>query len=111
MAMALTKPAVGDFLDSMTANDLELGFEQIEVESVSMLVGRKLSETIIRSELNIVIVSIRRDDGKIIFNPSGETKIENGDMLIAIGNAESLARLNALARGRAVVESERKVHT
>jgi len=47
-----------------------------------------------------VIVSIRRNSGEIIFNPSGETKIEGGDMLIAIGNAESLARLNTLARGR-----------
>lgn len=101
MAMALTKPAVGDFLDSVTANHLELGFEQLEVDSVSRLVGRKLSETVIRSELNIVVVSIRRNDGEIIFNPSGETKIESGDMLIAIGNAESLARLNAIAHGRA----------
>jgi voltage-gated potassium channel len=101
MAMALTKPAVGDFLDSVTANHLELGFEQLEVDGVSSLVGRKLSETVIRSELNIVVVSIRRNNGEIIFNPSGETRIESGDMLIAIGNAESLARLNALARGQA----------
>jgi len=101
MAMALTKPAVGDFLDSVTANDLELGFEQLEVDPVSSLVSRKLSESVIRSELNIVIVSIRRSNGEIIFNPSGETKIEGGDMLIAIGNEESLARLSALARGRA----------
>jgi len=101
MAMALTKPAVGDFLDSITANHLELCFEQLEVDPVSRLVGRKLSETVIRSELNIVVVSIRRNNGDIIFNPSGETKIESGDMLIAIGNAESLARLTALARGLA----------
>lgn len=101
MAMALTKPAVGDFLDSITANDLQLGFEQLEVDPASKLVDRKLSETIIRSELNIVIVSIRRNDGEIIFNPSGETRIEGADMLIAIGNEESLRRLNALARGRA----------
>ena len=101
MAMALTKPAVGDFLDSITANHLELGFEQLEVDPESTLVGRKLSESVIRSELNIVIVSIRRDDGEIIFNPSGETKIEGGDMLICIGNPESLARLSAIARGRA----------
>lgn len=100
MAMALTKPAVGDFLDSITANHLELGFEQLEVDPVSTLVGRKLSETVIRSELNIVIVSIRRSDGEIIFNPGGETKIEGGDMLIAIGNAESLVRLGALSSGR-----------
>ena len=112
MAMALTKPAVGDFLDSITANHLELGFEQLEVESVSPLVDRKLSETVIRSELNIVVVSIRRNSGEIIFNPSGETKIESGDMLIAIGNAESLARLNSLARGQATqpraIEAETK---
>ena len=112
MAMALTKPAVGDFLDSITANHLELGFEQLEVDSISVLVGRKLSETVIRSELNIVMVSIRRNNGEIIFNPSGETKIESGDMLIAIGNAESLVRLNALARGRATqpqaIEAETK---
>jgi len=98
MAMALTKPAVGDFLDSITANHLELGFEQLEVDPVSSLVGRKLSQSVIRSELNIVIVSIRRSDGKIIFNPSGETTIEGGDMLIAIGTPESLARLGTVAR-------------
>jgi voltage-gated potassium channel len=100
MAMALTKPAVGDFLDSVTANHLELGFEQLEVDPASRLVGRRLRESVIRSELNIVIVSIRRNDGEIIFNPSGETTIESGDMLIAIGNEESLARLSALARAR-----------
>jgi voltage-gated potassium channel len=105
MAMALTKPAVGDFLDSITANHLELGFEQLEVDAVSTLVGRKLSETVIRSELNIVVVSIRRNDGKIIFNPSGEARIEAGDMLIAIGSAESLKRLNALAYGRVTQET------
>src|SRR4030095_4468451 len=104
MAMALTKPAVGDFLDSVTANHLELGFEQLEVDPVSPLVDRKLSERVIRSEVNIVIVSIRRNDGRIIFNPSGETKIESGDMLIAIGNAESLTKLNAIARGRVTRE-------
>jgi voltage-gated potassium channel len=112
MAMALTKPAVGDFLDSITANHLELGFEQLEVEPVSVLVGKRLSETVIRSELNIVIVSVRRVSGEILFNPDGETRIENGDMLIAIGNAESLRRLNALAHGHTAhqktIEAEKR---
>ncbi|HKG79184.1 MAG TPA: TrkA C-terminal domain-containing protein, partial [Pyrinomonadaceae bacterium] len=104
MAMALTKPAVGDFLDSVTANDLDLGFEQLEIEHGSSLVGRKLSETVIRSELNIVIVSIRRSNGEVVFNPSGEARIQSGDMLIAIGHPESLVKLTALARGRAAAQ-------
>ena len=99
MAMALTKPAVGDFIDSVTANNLNLGFEQLEVEAASSLVGKKLSQTNIRSELDIVVVSIRRNDGQIVFNPSGDALIESGDILIAIGKSESLLKLNALARG------------
>ena len=99
MAMALTKPAVDDFIGSITANKLELAFEQLEVESDSALVGQKLSETNIRSELDIVVVSIRRSDGQILFNPSGEATIESGDILIAIGHAESLMKLTQMARG------------
>ncbi|MGH9872563.1 MAG: potassium channel family protein [Pyrinomonadaceae bacterium] len=99
MAMALTKPAVDDFLGSITANKLELAFEQLEVDAGSTLIGQKLSETNIRSELDIVVVSIRRSDGQILFNPSGEAMIQNGDILIAIGHAESLMKLAALAKG------------
>ena len=99
MAVALTKPAVGDFIDSVTANNLDLGFEQLEVDSTSPLAGRKLRDTTIRSEMNIVIVSIRRSNGQIVFNPRGDTTIEGGDMLIAIGEAEALMKLNGLTRG------------
>jgi len=100
--MALTKPAVGDFLDSITANQLELGFEQVEVETASSFVGKSLSATNIRSQLNIVIVSIRHNDGRIVFNPSGDAVVHAGDMLIAIGKAEALTELTALAKGQVV---------
>jgi len=99
LAMALTKPAVDDFLGSITANKLELAFEQLEVASSSVLAGKKLSETNIRSELDIVVVSIRRSNGEILFNPSGEAIIAGGDLLIAIGHAESLMKLAAMAKG------------
>ena len=97
MATALLKPAVADFIDSITASHLELTFEQVEVEPHSTLIGRKLRDTNIRSELDIVIVSIRRGDGQMLFNPSGEATIESGDMLIAIGHPESLMKMNKLA--------------
>jgi voltage-gated potassium channel len=97
MAMALTKPAVDDFIGSITANKLELAFEELKVDPASRLVGQKLSETNIRSELDIVIVSIQRADGQILFNPSGDAVIGSGDILIAIGHSESLMKLNALA--------------
>ena len=99
MAIALTKPAVSEFMDSITANQLGLGFEQVEVDAASSLVGKELRSTTIRSELDIVIVSIRRQSGETLFNPAGDAQIENGDILIAIGRAESLSELNKVARG------------
>jgi voltage-gated potassium channel len=99
IAVALTKPAVSEFMDSITANELGLVFEQVEVDAASSLAGRLLSETPIRSELDVVIISIRRRDGQAIFSPGGECKIEPGDILIAIGQAEGLAKLDQMARG------------
>jgi voltage-gated potassium channel len=99
MAMAMMKPAVDDFMDSITADSLDLNFEQVEVEAASPLVGRHLRETPIRSELDVVIISIQRRNGHRLFNPNAETLIEEGDLLIAIGRKESLVRLNRLARG------------
>ncbi len=99
MAVALTKPAVSEFMDSITANELGLGFEQFEVDATSSLVGTKLRSTTIRSELDIVIVSIRRQNGAMLFNPAADSQIESGDILIAIGRAESLSELHKLARG------------
>lgn len=99
MAVALTKPAVSEFMDSITANELGLGFEQVEVDAASSLVGQELRSTSIRSELDVVIISIRRQTGEVLFNPAGDCQIENGDILIAIGRAESLTKLNQLARG------------
>jgi voltage-gated potassium channel len=99
MAVALTKPAVSEFMDSITANELGLGFEQVEVDAASHLAGKELRSTPIRSELDVVVISIRRQEGQIIFNPSGDCRIEAGDILIAIGRGEGLTKLNQLARG------------
>ena len=99
MAQALLKPAVADFMDSITAETLDLAFEEVEVAAGSPLEGRKLKETTIRSQLDIVIAAIRRAGGEMIFNPSGDTQIRAGDMLICIGRAESIQELGAQARG------------
>src|SRR6266511_2885007 len=99
MAVSLTKPAVSEFFDSITGSEIGLGFEQVEVEAASPLVGQELRATPIRTELDVVVDTIRRQNGDTLFNPAGDTKIEGGDILIAIGQVEALMRLNELARG------------
>lgn len=97
MAEALMKPAVADFMDSITAENLDLGFDEVELHPNSVYVGRKLKYTNIRSDLDVVIIAIRRRNGQMIFNPSGDAILEAGDLLIAIGRTESLMELDKLA--------------
>jgi voltage-gated potassium channel len=97
MAISLTKPAVGELFDSITGSKIGLGFEQVLVEQGSPLVRHVLQETPIRAELDILIISIRRASGETVFNPPGDTVIESGDILIAIGRVEALSRLNEIA--------------
>lgn len=97
MAEALTRPAVADFMDSITAENLDLGFEEVELRPGSAYAGRELKNTNIRSELDVVIVAIRRRDGHMLFNPTGDAVMEAGDLLIAIGRAEALMELTRQA--------------
>jgi voltage-gated potassium channel len=99
MAQALMRPAVADFMDSIAAENLDLNFEEMEVAPNSVYAGHKLRYTNILSELNVIIVAIRRRNGQMNYNPTGDALIHEGDILISIGRAESLTRMSELARG------------
>ncbi|MCA1816891.1 MAG: NAD-binding protein [Acidobacteria bacterium] len=99
MVQALTRPAVHDFIDSVTTDSLDLNFDQVKIAAGSDFAGHKLRFTNIRSELDVVVVAVRREGSETIFNPSGDVRLEAGDVLVAIGRAESLARLKEAARG------------
>jgi voltage-gated potassium channel len=93
MARALLKPAIADFMDSITAETLDLVFEEIAVENHSPYVRKKLRETNISRELNLIVVAIRRKNGELFFHPIGESVIEDGDLLIVVGKADSVQKL------------------
>jgi len=93
MARALLKPAIADFMDSIVAENLDLVFEEIAVKPDSVYIEKELKQTNISTELNLLIVAIRRKNGEMIFQPSAETRICQGDLLIVIGKAEQMQKL------------------
>ena len=64
---------------------LELQIEETPVRPGSPLVGQTLKASPVRSELGIMVVAIKKPDGKMAFNPSPEAVLEAGDLLIALG--------------------------
>ncbi|HEV8158255.1 MAG TPA: NAD-binding protein [Pyrinomonadaceae bacterium] len=93
MARALLKPAIADFMDSIVAETLDLVFEEVAVRLHSPYVKKCLRETNISRELNLIVVAIRRKNGELFFHPVGETRIEEGDLLIVVGKADSMQKL------------------
>ena len=93
MARALLKPTIADFMDSIVAENFDLVFEEVAVNSDSEYIDKELRETNISSGLNLLIVAIRRKDGHMILQPSADTHIREGDLLIVIGKAESMQKL------------------
>ena len=100
MAHTITKPAVTDFLE-LTVHDknIELELEELLVKKQSRLNGVALVNSGIRQEMNVIIVAIRKENGKMAFNPSSETRIETGDTLIALGPDNDLKKLSAILSG------------
>jgi voltage-gated potassium channel len=93
MARSLLRPAIADFMESIVAENLDLIFEEIAIQKKSSYINRMLKDTDISSKLNLMIVAIRRKDGEMIFQPSADTIILEGDLLIVIGKAEDGKKL------------------
>lgn len=99
MAMLALRPAVVDFIDTVTYQPgRELQLENVDVASSSSLVGKTIEEA--RRKAEIAILAMRKESGELIANPSGEEVIEDGDRLIVIGTKKRLAALESVLEGR-----------
>ncbi|MDH3998224.1 MAG: NAD-binding protein [Desulfuromonadales bacterium] len=100
MAQAILRPSVVDFIEIATASEnLELQIEEIPIAANSRLAGQKLLNTGIREEMGIIIVCIKQPDGHMSFNPAPETIIEQGSVLITLGQRPAINKLEKIAGG------------
>ena len=100
MAHTIIKPAVTDFLE-FTVHSREMGLEmgELRVSEKSRLNGASLIDSGIRKDLDVIIVAIRTKGGEMKFNPSSQTRIEAGDILISLGKSNDLEKLATILSG------------
>jgi voltage-gated potassium channel len=103
MAQVMLKPHVFQFIDFTTKSmGLDVGIEQFSVPAASEFASKSLLESKIRSELGVIVLAIRKPDGRMFFNPPAEAEINAGDFLIVMGEAANLRKLEqVLAEVRA----------
>ncbi|HOV42679.1 MAG TPA: potassium channel protein [Syntrophothermus lipocalidus] len=94
MATAMLKPASVQLVDTLFAtHNIEVQIEEINVAPGSPLVNTSI-RNINRDDSNVIIVAVIRGDN-IIVSPRANTKIEAGDILIAMGSREDLSKLES----------------
>ena len=93
MAMAILRPAMLDFIEITTRRQsLELRMEEMSVCDGSPIIGKSLEESEIRHNFGLIIVAVKKESGKMIFNPLASYTIEKGDKLIAMGEDDNVSR-------------------
>ncbi len=91
LVMGIIKPAVMSFLEvAMDQSELNVELEEVQVAENSEYTGKKLMDTDIRRELNLIIIAVKKQDGLMVFNPGPDTVIEDNDTLIAMGDKANM---------------------
>ncbi|MBN1939941.1 MAG: potassium channel protein [Candidatus Aminicenantes bacterium] len=90
----VAKPNIVDFFDVLlSARNVALSLEELLIREQSDLNGRAIREAGFRERFKAIIVAVRREQ-EMIFNPSPDLVIKTGDILILIGERESLKSLD-----------------
>jgi len=93
MAHTVLRPSVTDFLDLAVRGNIDLQMEQLTINASSMYVGKNLMDSNIRKDYDLIIVAIKREDGKLVFNPGPREELCAGDTLITLGRQTDLQRI------------------
>lgn len=88
---AKLKPNVVDFWEFVTDPEHStINVEEIKISENSPMVGKNLKEIGIGRIYKVMVIGIRRKEGEFEFNPSADTIIKAGDILIVLGSSERL---------------------
>jgi voltage-gated potassium channel len=97
LAHSLLRPHVLSFLDVASAFrtethfDLEIG--QVRVSGSSEVASKTLEQCRIRQSYGVIVLAIKKQAGSMQFNPLGDTRVEAGDVLIALGERSKLKQM------------------
>ena len=96
MAAFVLQPHVTDFLDVVMHDaGVEFLLQEVKVPDSSPIHGRSLGDARIREVTGAMVLALRDDAGHFTTNPTPETRIESGHILIAVGTRQQLDSLVA----------------
>ncbi len=101
IARTMTRPNVQHFIDLALSGlgdpGLNLEIEEIRVARPSKLAGLTLADADLAGKVGVIVLALRRENGKLDFNPKSSQSLSPDDWLIVMGDSHSLKNLQSLA--------------
>ncbi len=88
----LISPRTAEFVSIVMQSDQTIEMGEFYISSHSPYANKKIMETDIRSNFNIIIIAIVTKSQDTIFNPTGTCTIEAGSTIICVGTKESMEK-------------------
>jgi voltage-gated potassium channel len=98
MAELAVRPALVDVLDTLHHGESEIAVEEMIVSAGMAAAGKTIEETGLLDAEAAKLLALRRRDGTLHVSPSPELRLEEGDLLIALGTEGQLLRSAALIK-------------
>ena len=90
MAELAVHPAMVDVLDTLHHGESEIGLEEVLIQPETRASGKTLDDSGLLDSTGAKLLAVRRRNGTLHVNPSGELRLEEGDLIIALGNEQQL---------------------
>ncbi|MEM9826733.1 MAG: potassium channel protein [Planctomycetota bacterium] len=113
----ITRPSAASLLQDSGSPDgindelnlFGLQMEELHIDSQSPLAGKSLEEIDVRGNRGFLIVAVRAPGGAVNINPSCETRLSAGDVVIVVGYQDDITDLCQAGTLRRSGESEETV--
>jgi voltage-gated potassium channel len=90
MAELAIRPAMVDVLDTLHHAEAGIGVEEMVVNPGSAAAGKTLEEGGLLAPDAARVLAVRRSDGALDVNPNGNLRLDEGDLVIALGTEDQL---------------------
>jgi voltage-gated potassium channel len=87
----LTNPSAVEFTELVTSrSSLAIELDDVPIKDGSLLKGKSLRDADIGRKTGVIVIAVKRADGRVEFPPSGDEPFAHGDSIVLLGRRSNL---------------------
>lgn len=95
-ASMITKPSTVELMELFAGKSvLDVEIDELLLRADCPLIGHLVGETVFRRRHGLLIVAVKRRDGRMVFNPDAEFRFESEDTIVVMGKPDDIKRFCA----------------